>query len=290
MTTKIQKALDLNKLYADQAKGKLLKKHITYPIMAGIKYDGNYTVIIKENKDSIRFFTSGGHEYGNDEDTIFHDTHVALGVYIAERIGTDGKLGDRTTCALRGSKGSQIAYGHKYMVHDYLTEHEYHKGLSEEDADERINTLVLNTGLHSDYIVATREVHNKDYLDKYLEEVVSKGYEGLMLKNPYCMWKNTKSRTVDLVKYKKRPTADLLCIGYTDGTKKYEGMIGALVLEDSKGRQVSVGSGLSDDDRKVEPSYFIGQVIEIEYEQIIDTYIQPSFITMRLDKTKEDID
>jgi len=203
MKTKIHKALDLNKLFNDQAQGKLLKKHITFPIMAGIKYDGNYTVIIKEQKDYITFLTSGGHEYDNDEPTIFHDDHVALGVYIAERIVTDGKLGDRTTCALRGPKGKQTAYGHTYMVHDYVSEQDYYDGISDEDADERIDTLALNTGLPHDNIVATREIHNQDYLDKYLDEVVKEGYEGLMLKNPYALWKDTKSRTVDLVKYKK---------------------------------------------------------------------------------------
>jgi hypothetical protein len=290
MKTKIHKALDLNKLFNSQAQGKLLKKHITFPIIAGIKYDGNYTVIIKETKDNIRFLTSGGHEYDNDEPTIFHDDHVALGVYIAERIGTDGKLGDRTTCALRGPKGKQTAYGHTYMVHDYISEQDYYNGISEDDADDRMDILVLDTGLSSDNVVRTMKLRNQVDLDLYLDKVVKDGYEGLMLKNPYALWKDTKSRTVDMVKYKKRPTADLLCIGCTEGTKKYEGMIGALVLEDSQGRQVSVGSGLTDEDRVYHPDCFIGAVIEIEYEQIIDTYIQPTFIRTRSDKTKEEID
>ncbi len=67
-------------------------------------------------------------------------------------------------------------------------------------------------------------------------------------------------------------------------------MIGALLLEDSKGRVVSVGSGLSDDQRRVNSMYFVGRVIEIEYEQILDTYIQPIIKCIRADKTAEDID
>jgi DNA ligase-1 len=123
-----------------------------------------------------------------------------------------------------------------------------------------------------------------------LKEATSSGYEGIVMKNPMWEWKSTKSRTVDFCKWKRRPTADLLCISTTEGTGKYEGMIGALVLQDSKGRVVQVGSGLNDDDRLVEPDNFIGNVVEIEYEQIMETYIQPTFITIRLDKTKEDID
>jgi len=94
-----------------------------------------------------------------------------------------------------------------------------------------------------------------------------------------------------LVKYKKRPTVDLLCIGTAKGEegKQYEHAIGSLILQDSKGRTVNVSSGLSKELRFKDPDTFIGKVIEIEYEQIIDTYIQPAFICIR-EKNPEDID
>ena len=38
------------------------------------------------------------------------------------------------------------------------------------------------------------------------------------------------------------------------------------------------------------PDYFIGKVIEVEYEQLLATYIQPTFVCVRDDKTIEDID
>ena len=63
--------------------------------------------------------------------------------------------------------------------------------------------------------------------------------------------------------------ADLLCIGTTEGEGKYSKEIGALILRDKKGREVAVGSGLSDYDRSLDPLNFIGKVIEIGYEQII---------------------
>jgi len=284
--TKIQKALDFNKLLSDQAKGKLLKKHLSFPLYAEIKMDGNYTVIIKDD-NGLHYKTSGGHSYTTDKPTIF-DTDVPHGVYIVERIGTDGKLGDRTTCALRGSKGSQVAYGHRYIIHDYLRSAEYHNGISTTEFYLRRKSLEDN--FKDNHLVKSKIVNTRAELEEFLELVVGLGYEGLMLKDPNWLWKDTKSRTIECAKYKKRPTADLWCIGVTEGEGKYEGMIGALVLVDSQGREVSVGSGLNDDDRAVPPSYFINEVIEIDYEQIIDTYIQPTFITIRLDKTKEEID
>jgi len=285
---KIQKSLDFNKLLSEQAKGKLLKKHLSFPLYAEIKYDGNYTIVKKEVNGLLTFVTSGGHYYDNYEPTIFHkDNTLPVGVYLCERIGTDGKLGDRVNCSLRGSRGHQTAYGHKYIIHDYLTLEEYEAGLSEARFYTRRKKL---EDICPNDTAKSKVVNTREELEEFLKLVVSLGYEGLMLKDPNWIWKDTKSRTIDCAKYKKRPTADLICIGVTEGEGKYHKLIGSLVLKDSKGRIVSVGSGLNDDDRSVEPKYFIGQVIEIEYEQIIDTYIQPTFIQLRLDKTIEDID
>jgi len=290
MSAKINKALDLNKLFQEQSKGKLLKKNVKFPVYASTKFDGNYTVIIKECQGNVIYISSGGHEYTNNKPTIFDDSAVSPGVYIAERIANDGKLGDRKNCALRGSRGSQIAYNHKYMVHDYMSMAEYRAGRSDDDYDERIDSLVLNTGIPLENMVENKLLYCQGHVDEYLVDVVKEGYEGIMLKSPSWIWQDTKSRKVDNVKYKKRPTADLYCVRVTEGEGKYEGMIGALVLQDSKGREVAVGSGLNDDDRAVDPSYFIGEVVEIDYEQIMDTYIQPTFITIRLDKGLGDID
>ena len=283
---KIQKSLDFNKLLSDQAKGKLLKKHLSFPLYAEIKYDGNYTVVKKDGL--LTFITSGGHIYDNDEPTIFHkDNNLPNGVYLCERIGTDGKLGDRVNCSLRGSRGAQTAHGHKYIVHDYLSLADYELGNSAFSFHLRRKKL---EDICPNDIAKSKIVNTREELEEFLKLVVSLGYEGLMLKDPNWYWKDSKSRTIDCAKYKKRPTADLICIDTTEGEGKYENMIGSLVLEDSKGRRVSVGSGLNDSLRALHPNEFVGQVIEIEYEQIIDTYIQPTFIEVREDKTIEDID
>ena len=285
---KINKALDLNKLFSDQEKGKLLKKHIQFPMYAGIKYDGNYAVVIKWSHDDVQFITSGGHTYDHNRvDTIFHHPDIPERVYIVERIGGEGYLGDRVKCNLVGSRGRQYSVGHNYMVHDTISISDYEEG--ESTIPYHIRRKLCKT-LFGDYWVKDMELNSQLSLDEYLKEVVNDGYEGLMLKSPNWYWKDTKSRTVDNVKYKKRPTADLICVGTEEGKGKYEGMIGALVLEDSNGKIVSVGSGLSDFNRGLNPKCFIDRVIEIEYEQILDTYIQPTYIALRMDKKIEEID
>jgi len=284
--SKINKALDLNKLLSEQAKGKLLKKVLKFPLYAGTVYDGNYVTIKVESGNSTVFTTSGGHNYvhldtGGD---VFNE--VVDGVYLAERIHGKGKLGDRVRCNLKGPKGNQTSTGHSYRVFDYLTLDEYGRGYSISDYSTRVLDATYDL---PNEVVKYRVIGGKDELDAYLKEIVNEGYEGLMLMDPNWKWEATTSRRIDFCKYKSRPTADLLCIGTTEGEGKYKYLVGALILQDSKGRIVNVGSGLSDPDRHIANAW-VGEVIEINYEQIIDTYIQPSFNQVRWDKSEEEID
>ncbi len=291
---KINKALDLNKLFQEQAKGKLLKKKLIFPMFAGVKYDGIYSVILKEGEE-LTYISSGGHIYVNKEATIFNLPNVPSGAYIAERIGTDGKLGDRTKCALRGPRHvPQIAYNHGYLVHDMVSLDDYERGRTNRPYRLRREDV---RDLFGDYWAADLVVHSQEEIDSLLAMEVKKGWEGLMLKSPFWKWEHTRTRSMTLVKYKKRPTVDLLVIGWEESNDtKYEGLIGALIVKDSVGREVSVGSGMSDEDRNRDPDFFIGSVVEVFYEQIIATYIQPTFgseyegVLVREDKTAEDID
>ena len=284
--SKICKSLDLNKLYEQQAKGKLLKKVLKFPLIAQIKYDGNYVVVRIEDGRRL-FTTSGGHTYTHTDNGASCFAKAIDGVYLAERIAGEGKLGDRVRCNLRGPKSAQTSTGHCYRVFDMIDLEDYDKGST------TITFLSRYTGLRQSSvaessIVECKQISNKEELDDYLREVVDLGYEGLMLYQPDFKWRDTKSRTIDLAKYKKRRTADLLCISTTEGEGKYEGLLGSLVLRDSAGIVCSVGSGLSDYDRNCPGCHFVGKIIEIEYEQIIDSYIQPTFIRIREDKEEED--
>ena len=285
--SKINKALDFNKLLEAQKEGKLLGKFITYPVWASIKYDGNYATVRVYNGRTT-FTTSGGLNYIHTDNGGDIFLSLPNGVYIAERIAGKGLLGDRRRCNLRGPKSAQTSTGHSYIIHDYMYEEDYNRGSTYIFYNQRRKWLLNNIPIK--YLPIDKLVHNKGELDAWLKEVVRDGYEGIMGKDGTWQWKDTKSRTINNFKYKKRPTADLICIGTEEGEGKYEGLIGSLTLKDSDGRIVNVGSGLSDSDRNCRPSFYFGLIVEIEYEQIMDTYIQPTFIGIRRDKTKEDID
>ena len=294
MATKINKALDLNKLFIEQSKGKLLKKNLQFPVYAPIKYDGNYIVCLVDRGQPI-FYTSGGLTYKHLDDA--GDVFLAIpdGAYFAERIYGKGLLGDRNRCNLTGSKDNQTSKGHGYKVFGVIPLEDYYDGHTSVTY-ETSEALLHQLFKAEDLAGLGRLCKDQEELDAELARVVKLGYEGVMAVQPRWKWIDTKSRKINFCKYKKRPTADLLCIGVIAGTGKYEGLIGSLTLKDKAGRIVCVGSGMSDEQRQLDNGHFIDRVVEIFYEQIVDTYIQPTFgseyegVLIRYDKSKEEID
>lgn len=133
-------------------------------------------------------------------------------------------------------------------------------------------------------------------IDHYLEYAESMGWEGLMLnKNaPYVC-----KRTTDLIKIKKFKYSDLKIVGYEEGTNKYEGMLGAVIV-DYKGNTVNVGSGFTDEQReeywKIREE-LIGKIVEVKYKDVtkdkktgLESLQFPVFQRIREDKIEESLE
>lgn len=282
----------------EQCKGKDLAKVPTSKLIANgwiatIKYDGNYVQIEKQG-DSVRFYTSGEKEFyipeiaeylieNNTCDFIIETEYIAL---------TTGKLGSRVNCStgsLRSQFEKGLAHGivGQFKVFDIIS---YNNELLTEGYQDRLKILEgLQLGEHIQSAFTYGEIMTLDQAREAARLIVAQGWEGLYLKQYNHKYEPGK-RVNTAIKLKMRPTADLLCIGVVEGEGKYVGQIGALILKDKVGRIVNVGSGLCDFSRGRDSSVFVGSVVEIEYEQILDTYIQPTFVCIREDKTAEDID
>lgn len=266
-----------------------LKLDIEGPYYASIKYDGHY-VQIHKNGNKVRFFTGGGKEFYVSDlaAQLLHRFRGVDFILEAEFIGLDeGKLGGRTkvgiltTWRTEFSKGlSSKCLDNKFKVFDIID--------TTKEFKDRVKLLQeLATKFPSNLELVDFKVMNLNQAKKWSYDVCRRGWEGVFAKSAFHMYRPGK-RVNDAIKLKRRPTADLSCIDVEEGTGKYEGMIGSLVLVDSEDRIVKVGSGLDDLQRTYKPNYFIGKVVEIEYEQILDTYIQPVFVRIREDKNKED--
>jgi len=288
-----------------QCKGKDISKVSKSKLLEGgwyasIKYDGNYVQIHKKG-NSITFFTSGGKEFYIEhiaDELCNLNPNVDFIIECEYIANTSGKLGCRTSAAKlttyrtnysKGLESGAFVGNDIFMVFDCIAYGKDRALVNSDTFETRLQNLYdLDLGTHCERAFI---LNNKFSLDKIdAQPFINDGYEGLFLKHKDHVYLPGK-RVNNAIKLKGRKTADLLCIGVEPGEGKYEGMIGSLILTDSSGRIVRVGSGLDDSDRNLAfDLVFKNKVIEIEYEQIIDTYIQPTYIRVRDDKTKEEID
>ena len=281
----------------DQNKGKDLdniakSKLVDGPYYLSKKKDGHYVQIKYDiMTDEVNFWTSGGKPFyiKHMADYIRRKSLSSFHIECEYNYNCEGKLGERGKSAILTTYRKNYEKGIETkgeVAKDFFTVLDIvNSSVTYETRVRMIKDMFFDltewfVPSYQTY-VATLEEAQEVALGWYKQ-----GWEGGMGKHPKHIYQPGK-RTNDIIKFKPRQTADLYCVDVEEGKGKYAKMIGALVLEDSQGRRVSVGSGLTDDDRAYD--YFVGQVIEISYEQILDTYIQPTFIQVRTDKSKKDI-
>ena len=283
-----------------QCKGKEIQKVPQSELKDGLwygstKYDGHY-VQIQKRGDTVKFFTSGGKEFHLEKlskDIVLRHKGFDYTVEAEYLYDCLGKKGDRvhsaklTTYRTQFAKGITVLGSQKdiFIVFDIIELSFQGAEVFGHDAAFAERIVSMETLFVSNPVLCIHPVeYRTDTLESFKKlvlETVKKGWEGLFIKHADHVYKPGK-RVNDAIKLKIRPTTELLCIGVEPGKGKYEGMIGSLVLEDEdRNLQVSVGSGLTDADRALDPAIYIGEDIEIEYEQILGTYIQPTFVGIK---------
>ena len=119
--------------------------------------------------------------------------------------------------------------------------------------------------IHLEYI-PQRHFTNRALLDAQLDAVMAGGGEGLMLHHALAHYRAGRSDT--LLKHKRGRDAEARVVGYRPGKGKYEGMVGALLVEDAHGRRFALGSGLRDADRAAPPA--IGSTVTFRYDGLTE--------------------
>ena len=178
-----------------------------------------------------------------------------------------------------------------FVIWDSLTLEEFEEGLSTRPYTERFGEAIKATFMTSKLKpVSSYRVYSMKEAQAIADDFISEGGEGAIVKKLDTIWKDGTSK--DMVKIKAVLDADLLCVDVEEGSGKYKGKVGALVLETSCGRlRVKVGTGLNDLDRAKPFDYYIGKVIEIQYNEFIkskskntDSLFLPRFVEVREDK------
>ncbi len=276
-----------------------------------VKLDGVRCIAIKDSTGYVRMYTRSGKELHHKLDHIANQLQCIPGMWVLDGelgyVMSTFAIGATTPTAIdfnatmrvigsdpveaRRKQQVNIAHGLgpiKFIVFDVLQVGNY-----------RINTVIQK--LRRDQLETLLE-RGTDLYDVILSyqwprwdetiynNIVQSGGEGVMLKNPEAPYHIGKRRANSWYKVKAYDTFDGVIVGWDPGKGKYEGAIGALVIQDSTGTCVHV-SGMNDNDRQhmtdnferlyhnrhVEVKHF-GRVGESK-----DGYRHPQYLRMRPD-------
>lgn len=148
--------------------------------------------------------------------------------------------------------------------------------------DERLaqlTRLIAEQGIDHLQLVEQYQVDNEQALMDDLERVVNRGGEGLMLHRGTARYR--AARSDDLLKLKTYEDAEAVVVAHLPGKGKYQGMMGALLVEMPNRRRFKIGTGFSDAQRADPPP--IGSTITYKYFGKTSTQLPrfASFLRMR---------
>ena len=266
------------------------KHKVKGPFIATEKLDGIRRILVKEKGRCRLYSRSGIEDEGLVEiieearylpnNTVYDGELLAIGTYensIALR---------QVTNSIANRKG--IKTGVSFNIFDIIPLDEFKKGKSKYNALNRKLLLGAMFGdegiqyLHDDWakmIVAfdlgykfktikvvpiLGVINTEEEIAELVAPIWERGGEGIMLntmEGPYEI-----KRSNNLLKVKYNESLDLKVVDMLEGTNKYKGMMGALIV-DYKGYRVGVGSGFSDEERQRfwdNPEEIIGKTIEVD--------------------------
>ena len=144
----------------------------------------------------------------------------------------------------------------RYMVFDMPV-----PDLTFDERLARLTQLITEQGIGHLQLVKQYKVNNEQALMNDLEQVVARGGEGLMLHRGTSLYR--AARSDDLLKLKTYEDAEAVVIAHLPGKGKYQGMMGALLVEMPDQRRFKIGTGFSDAQRADPPP--IGSTITYKY-------------------------
>lgn len=194
------------------------------------------------------------------------------------------------TKAVRDTLTEAEAKKFTYVVWDIVPETEYLAGAGTESYTARLAKLMKAHLSAKVEVVESETAQTIDECLVFYQTMRDRGEEGAVIKVATAVWEDARSK--NMVKLKNISTGDFLCVGVEPGQGKYANMIGALKCETScKTIQFSVGTGLTDEDRQKDPTNYIGNIVEVKYNEIITakgrstkSLFLPVFVTVRWDK------
>lgn len=242
-----------------------------------IKLDGHRCLIVKHGED-VKAYTRQHKEYSGLDD-IINEVLTIEGDFVLDGellVSNYKNISPETRYKATSNivRRDGIKHGVSLITFDIIPYEDFVKGKCNTPYIER-RILLENILSNMQSIEPVEVVYNGydiDLIPALLDEVTSRGEEGLMLNlndHPYeC------KRTKGLLKLKKFQTADVRAVGVLEGYGKYKGKLGAITIEFEHNGEIhrcNVGSGFSDDERLLyhqRPELLLNKIVEIGYFEI----------------------
>ena len=165
-------------------------------------------------------------------------------------------------------KGDTPKTGLTYRVFDMMTAEEFISQRCPAIYDARRALLDSYAGRasHIEVLPVLYRGNDTSKITEFLDKITSEGGEGCILNlcdAPY-VW----NRTWNLQKVKKFDSLDLEVVDIEEGSGRLAGTLGAIHVRYKDGNIVKVGSGFSDDERKLyfsNPALILHKIVEIKF-------------------------
>ena len=288
---------------------KLVDK-INYPAYAQLKMDGmRFNAIVRSGK--VEFRSRNGkqiHLLGNLEKefaALAGDIDCVFDGELLVMFEDDYQFADRQTGngilnkANKGTISSKEASLVHATVWDVIPYAYFTDGYCPTPYSKRFSSLELLTNKQKSegkkiWCVASDIVQSLEEAQVIFEDYLSKGLEGLILKDGSGVWEDKRAK--HQIKFKGELECDLKIVAVEEGTGKAAGMLGAIVCESADGIvKVNVGSGFTDAHRKQYwKENLVDKIVAVKYNARIknkageESLFLPVFIEIRNDKDVAD--
>lgn len=202
---------------------------------------------VSEKLDGVRGHWTGSQLLTRGGQTIAAPTWFTAGW---PAFAMDGELWagrgrfSETVSTVRRETPDDGAWRHiRFMVFDLPS----HPG----SFDERVVAMASLPTTPWLQVVPQQRIGNEKALMALLRQTERHGGEGLMLHRGAAVYQAGRSH--DILKLKTHEDAEAQVLGWEPGKGKYEGMVGALLVQTSQGQRFKLGSGLTDAQRRDPP-------------------------------------
>jgi hypothetical protein len=270
---------------------------IKYPAYAQMKMDGARCHLYFDGVHCTAFTRSGNEiDLKGKFDAVAKKMMAPGATWDGELVCfKDGEALDRKTSnglvnkAVKGKGTEEIADSMRFITWDIV---DFTETIPYTDRLAALNAAFVSAPDQEKILPCHTEiVNNLEEAEDFFARMLAMGEEGAILKNMKHVWQ--PKRTKDLGKMKAEEEADLVVVGWNEGTGKYAGYMGSLECETSDGLLNVNVSGWSDEDRKnLTEANTMGKILTVMYNAIIDSkgkstksLFLPRAVEFRFDKT-----